>query len=98
MPDRGNTESAIYCWAEKSSLLPRSWRYGMQAIPEAEQSLVLSYLGLRKCIGIIGMTLPFVLVFGRMLLGGYGTLDSISDYYYSTVRDVFVGSLYAVAV
>lgn len=33
-------------------------------------SLVLSYLELRKTVGIIGVALPFVLVFGQMILPG----------------------------
>ncbi len=61
-------------------------------------SLVLSYLGLRKAIGIIGTTLPFVLAFGNMLLEGAGIESSISSYYYTGMRDVFVGSLCAIAV
>ena len=61
-------------------------------------SHVLSYLGLRKAIGIIGTALPFVLAFGKMLLEGPGIQSSISSYYYTGMRDVFVGSLCAIAV
>jgi len=60
--------------------------------------LVIQYLGLRKAIGIIGIALPFVLAGGRALFEGAGLLDSISDYYYSSMRNVFVGSLCAVGV
>ncbi len=61
-------------------------------------SLVLSYLGLRKAIGIIGIALPFVLVIGKFLLQGPGIEVSISDYYYTDMRNVFVGSLCAIAI
>jgi hypothetical protein len=61
-------------------------------------SLVLSYLGLRKAVGIIGTSLPFVLVFGKLLLDGPGIQASISDYYYTSMRNVFVGSLCAIGV
>ena len=61
-------------------------------------SLVLSYLGLRTAIGIIGIALPFVLAFGDMFLEGQGIQDSISSYYHTGMRDVFVGSLCAIAV
>ena len=64
----------------------------------SNDSLVLSYLGLRKAIGIIGIALPFVLAFGKILLEGPGIQSSISAYYYSGMRDVFVGSLCAIAV
>jgi hypothetical protein len=60
--------------------------------------LVIQYLGLRKAIGVIGIALPFVLAGGRALFEGAGLLESISDYYYSSMRNVFVGSLCAVGV
>jgi hypothetical protein len=61
-------------------------------------SLVISYLDLRKAIGIIGTALPFVLAIGKVLLGSPGIQSSISAYYYTAMRDVFVGSLCAIAV
>jgi len=61
-------------------------------------SLICSYLSLRKAIGIIGTALPFVLAFGRALTEGPGVQSSLSSYYYSGMRDVFVGSLCAIAV
>jgi hypothetical protein len=61
-------------------------------------SLVISYLGLRKAVGIIGIALPFVLAFGKILLEGPGILNSVSAYYHTGMRDVFVGSLCAIAV
>lgn len=64
----------------------------------ANDSLVLSYLGLRKAIGIIGIALPFVLAFGKIFLEGPGIQSSISAYYHTGMRDVFVGSLCAIAV
>ena len=62
------------------------------------KDLVLSYLGLRKGIGIIGITLPIVLVIGKGMLESPGISDSISAYYYSVMRNVFVGSLCAIAI
>jgi len=53
---------------------------------------------LRKAIGIIGISLPFVLAFGKIILGSPGIQSSISGYYYTGMRDVFVGSLCAIAV
>ncbi len=60
--------------------------------------LVLSYLDLRKAVGIIGFALPFVLVFGKILLQGPGIQSSISSYYYTDMRNIFVGSLCAIGV
>jgi biotin transporter BioY len=41
---------------------------------------------------------PIVLIFGRIIFESPGIKDSISDYYYSVMRDVFVGSLWAIAI
>jgi hypothetical protein len=62
------------------------------------QSVVRSYLFLRKGIGSIGLALPFVLVLGKLVLDPPGISDSISAYYYTVMRNVFVGSLWAVAI
>ena len=65
----------------------------------SEEPLVRSYLFLRTGIGIIGVALPIVLIFGRMLLvRQFGILDSMSAYYTSVMRDVFVGSLWAIGI
>jgi len=63
-----------------------------------QDSLVLSYLDLRKAIGTIGIALPFVLAIGKLLLDGPGIQSSMSAYYHTVMRDVFVGSLCAIAV
>jgi len=63
-----------------------------------EDSLVLSYLGLRKAVGIIGTALPFVLAIGKILTQSPGIQDSISGYYYTDMRNIFVGSLCAIGV
>jgi hypothetical protein len=60
--------------------------------------LVLSYLGLRKAVGIIGLALPFALVLGKVAFGMPGIESSISSYYYTIMGDVFVGSLCAIGV
>jgi len=62
-------------------------------------NLTFSYLALRKAVGWIGILLPFV-----MMLGGYLifredlTLKNISVYYYTGMRNVFVGSLCAISL
>ena len=64
----------------------------------AASELVISYLGLRRAVGIIGTSLPFVLVAGKWLLDGGGLQSSMSAYYYTSMRDVFVGGLCAIGV
>jgi len=58
-----------------------------------------SYMALRKAVGLIGIFLPFVLMLGVFLIFRTDVLqDSISHYYYTGMRDVFVGALCAVAL
>jgi L-asparagine transporter-like permease len=62
-------------------------------------SLVISYLTLRRIIGILGIALPFIMVSGTFLFGGYNEIQgSISSYYYTNMRDVFVGIICAIAL
>lgn len=60
--------------------------------------LVISYLNLRRAIGILGTSFPFILAIGAYLIGRYGIQSSISSYYFTCMRDVFVGILFAVAL
>jgi hypothetical protein len=66
--------------------------------PSDEANYVLSYKGLRKAIGIIGIALPIGLLVGKPLVDGGGMLGSISAYYYSGMRNYFVGTMCALAV
>ena len=62
------------------------------------KSLIVSYLTLRKLIGILGMVLPFACLLGGSLLLCKPVMDSISAYYHSNVRDLLVGLLVGVAL
>jgi hypothetical protein len=57
------------------------------------ESLIISYLTLRRLVGLLGIALPFVLVVGGWLIFGVGQQSSISGYYYTPMRNVFVGTL-----
>ena len=67
--------------------------------------VVLSYYTMRRMVGFIALALPFALAAGSILaaLLGSGHLPhpllqrSISDYYYTPMRDIYVGSLCAIA-
>jgi hypothetical protein len=66
-----------------------------QAQPITDQR-VISYLALRKAIGLIGILLPFVLAGAYMLVVSKIIVRaSISDYYYTATRNVLVGDLCA---
>jgi hypothetical protein len=70
----------------------------MRQQQEIDNTLVLSYLDLRKSVGVIGTLLPFVVCIGKFLLDSPGLLSSVSSYYYSVMGDVFVGSMCAIGV
>jgi hypothetical protein len=59
---------------------------------------VRSYLLLRTAIGVLGLALPVLVVLGDMALESAGFRSSLSSYYHSGVRDVFVGVLCATAL
>ncbi len=59
----------------------------------SEKSLVWSYLALRRTVGILGIALPFVLFLGALIIFRTGIQSSISTYYHTGMRDVFVGTL-----
>lgn len=56
--------------------------------------LVMSYLGLRRAVGVVAVALPFVLLAGKLLIDGPGLPGSISAYYYTSMRNVLVGLLF----
>jgi hypothetical protein len=61
-----------------------------------ENTLVFSYLALRTTIGILGTALPFVVALGALIIFGTGIQGSLSGYYYTGMRGVFVGTLWAI--
>ena len=64
-----------------------------------DDTLVLSYLNLRRTVGVLGVLLPVILVVGDLVLGSStGLEDSISDYYGTIMRGVLVGVLFAIGV
>jgi hypothetical protein len=77
---------------------PSGQRATQTTPPSAEppNDLVISYLALRRAVGIIGMALPFVVALGRAILDRPVLQATVSDYYYTVMRDVFVGSLCAI--
>lgn len=65
---------------------------------ERNRSIIISYLSLRRLIGILGMLLPFICVFGGLLFSDVSVRSSISSYYHTNMRDFFVGLLVGVSL
>jgi hypothetical protein len=62
------------------------------------EGAALSYRALRTIIGSIGIGLPIVLPVGVLLLAGQRLPTSVSGYYYTDMRNVFVASMCVIGV
>jgi hypothetical protein len=64
-----------------------------------QNTLLISYMTLRKAIGFLAITLPGILMIGTLTVGGCSHVEaSISHYYYTVMGDVFVGYLIATGI
>jgi hypothetical protein len=63
-----------------------------------ERSLIISYLAMRRLIGGLGVLLPLIVVIGGTALGDARLQVTISAYYYTNMRDCYVGILSGVAL
>jgi multisubunit Na+/H+ antiporter MnhB subunit len=62
-------------------------------------SHVRSYLALRKAIGVLGISMPVILLFGVLVLApDQGLQPTISDYVDTVMGGAFVGILFAIGV
>ena len=61
-----------------------------------ERHIFQSYFNLRLGMGIIGIFLPLLLWLVAYVISSQGLLPSMSAYYHSVARDVFVGALFAI--
>ncbi len=60
---------------------------------------IISYYTMRRAIGVLGITLPLILVAGSLQFGGCQEVQgSISTYYHTNMRNIFVGYNCAVAL
>jgi len=55
--------------------------------------MLISFLTLRKVVGILGVSLSFIVVLGGLIFGNGRVEGSISAYYGTNMRDVFVAVL-----
>ncbi|MBI2556766.1 MAG: DUF998 domain-containing protein [Planctomycetes bacterium] len=68
----------------------------MENKQQNKRDLIISYLTLRKIIGIQGFTLPLVLYLGALILFQTNIQSSISSYYHTGMRGWFVGALFVI--
>ena len=70
----------------------------IENLPKGTRTLVISYLGVRRAIGAVGLLLPVLLGPVGWLVFGVEIQDNMSSYYHTVLRDVFVGALCTIGV
>jgi len=67
---------------------------------ECNSAYVIGYIQLRMIVGILGISLPFILIISNSLYHGITTevLRSISSYYYSSVQHIYGGIIFTIAI
>lgn len=65
---------------------------------EKENKLVLSYLTVRKLIGVLGFFLPLILVLGSIIVGTCCEIQQSISNYHTIMRDVFIGYMCALSI
>ncbi len=71
---------------------------GNVMLRDKNDSIVISYIWLRRLIGGLGMLLPLFCISGGKIFAGLSWQQSISYYYYTNMRDFFVGLLFCVSM
>ena len=67
--------------------------------PSAPDSLIISYLTLRKIVGLLGMSLIPILVLGSFILDHTQEIQvSVSAYYHTSMRNALVGIICAISL
>lgn len=69
----------------------------MPANPDSGREIVRSYYRMRQTLGYLGLFLPFTLILGGLVSAGE-IEPSISDYYHTILRDIFVGTMMAIGI
>lgn len=63
------------------------------------QDQLIPFLWLRRGIGLLGILFPVILFLGAKIFGNCPNVQpSISDYYHTCMRDVFVGVLWIIGI
>ncbi len=83
----------VPCDRERSKSRPM-----IQPVSESTRTLVVSYLGVRRAIGGVGLLLPIVLGPVGLLALGIPIQDNMSSYYHTPLRDIFVGAMCAIGI
>ena len=87
LADRAERVPLLLEWAARAR--------GRAVRVDGQEGVLVSYLTLRRIVGILGIGLPIVVAIWGFALG-YALQPSISDYYALRTRDAFVGILFTI--
>jgi len=65
-------------------------------VSEARDEVVENFYRVRRMLGYLGLSLPVTLFLGALSFGP--AAPSISDFFHTLMRDVFVGTIFAIGV
>ena len=68
------------------------------ALTRRNRSIITSYMSLRNLIGWLGILLPVFCIIGGYFIKEHMIQGSISSYYYTNMRDFFVGVMFLVGL
>ena len=57
----------------------------------------LSYIYIRRAIGILGLSFPVILILGTFLYRNDVLLPSISDYFYTKMKNIFIAIFFIIS-
>ncbi len=66
--------------------------------PRREHELIINYMSFRKALGFMGIGLPILLILCSIVWNNGHIESSISNYYFTRLRDVFVVTLSAMSL
>ncbi|MBI5417581.1 hypothetical protein HZA55_06500 [Candidatus Poribacteria bacterium] len=67
-------------------------------LKDKNDSMIISYINLRRLVGTFGILLPFICIIGGAIFTDIPVQRSISYYYHTNMRDFFVGLLFGVSM
>jgi hypothetical protein len=73
-------------------------KHFFSSLGQRNSSMIPSYKALRRLIGVLGILLPFLCVLGGLCFTALPAQESISIYYYTNMRDFFVGIMFIVSI
>ena len=70
----------------------------LNTLTKKNDSIIISYKGLRTLIGVLGILIPFINIIFGYVFANVPPQKVLSMYYYTNTRDFFVGILFVISL